>query len=64
MKRGTVTKNNARLINLYVPEELIAGLDEAIRHADTDRSKYIRAAVREKIARTRGCPKAQTPEAA
>lgn len=54
MRRGCVTKDESRLINVWVPIILIPAIDEAVRVTDTDRSKFIRAAVREKIERLGG----------
>jgi len=51
MKRGAVKKSESKLINIWVPLPLLPILDTAVRDADSDRSKYIRIAIREKIAR-------------
>lgn len=50
MKRGSVKKEQRRLINVYFPEDAVPKIDEAVKHLDTDRSKFIRSAVREKLA--------------
>lgn len=42
-------KGDRRLINLWVPEPLLAPLDSAVSALDLDRSKFIRAAIREKL---------------
>jgi metal-responsive CopG/Arc/MetJ family transcriptional regulator len=51
MKRGIVKKSEARLVNIWLPLELIPAIDLALEIEDTDRSKFIRNAIREKIAR-------------
>lgn len=52
MNIGRIKKAESRLINLWVPIELFPCLDRAVRRVDTDRSKFIRNAIREKIDRT------------
>lgn len=52
MKRGAVHKTKSRAVIVWFPPELLAGLDAAVQRNDSDRSKLIRLAVREKIA---GC---------
>lgn len=60
--RGAVKKSEARLVAVWVPDLLVHALDEAVRSLDTDRSKYIRAALREKIRReSRSRSSAQHP---
>jgi len=49
MKRGAVTKQNSRLLNLWVPIDLLPALDQGVRIIDSDRSKFVRIAVREKL---------------
>jgi hypothetical protein len=44
-------RRDDRRVNLLIPASLCRILDEAAELADSDRSKFIRAAVREKIAR-------------
>jgi hypothetical protein len=51
MKRGAVTKKQARLINFYASIPLVSVLDDAVNLLDLDRAKFIRAAIREKAAR-------------
>jgi len=50
MKRAT-TKRNSKMVNVWLPESLIAVIDTAVVEQDTDRSKFIRQAIREKTAR-------------
>jgi len=52
MKRGAVTKTNARQILVWFPNQLIPLIDQAVDRLDTDRSKFIRNAVREKMERS------------
>jgi metal-responsive CopG/Arc/MetJ family transcriptional regulator len=51
MKRGSVTKSKSRMLTIWVPETLIPYIDVGVRSCDSDRSKFIRNAVREKLAR-------------
>jgi hypothetical protein len=51
MHYGAVTKKKAKLILVWVPLTTIPHLDRAVRELDLDRSKFIRAAIREKMAR-------------
>jgi hypothetical protein len=50
MKRGAVTKADSKLIPIWAPVPLIDGLDKGVKVTDLDRSKFIRAAIREKLA--------------
>lgn len=50
MKRGTVTKSKAQPVAVWLPNSLKEQLDRAVQSTDTDRSKLIRAALREKLA--------------
>lgn len=45
--RGAITKDRAKAVVVYFPEEIMPMLDETVRALDTDRSKFIRRAVRE-----------------
>lgn len=45
------TKNTKRLVAVIFPTEVLPHLDRAVRKSDSDRSKFIRTAVREKMAR-------------
>jgi hypothetical protein len=50
--RGAVTKKkNSKPLIVWFPDPLIAGLDQGVVVCDLDRSKFIRAAVREKLDR-------------
>lgn len=57
MKRGAISKKASRLINFWVPIELLPLIDRAVEIEDSDRSKFIRVAVREKINRTGKIPR-------
>lgn len=48
-RRGAVTKSESRAVIVYFPKTIIPLIDEAVRLRDTDRSKFIRSAVREKL---------------
>lgn len=50
-KRGAVSKDTARPVLIYFPEDVVQVMDDAVRLTDTDRSKFIRHAVRERLAR-------------
>jgi hypothetical protein len=54
MKRGAVRKNNSKLVTVWFPEDSIPVMDAAVLSLDTDRAKFIRQAVREKIAKEAG----------
>ena len=64
MKRGSVTKEEAQLVTLWVPKTLVPALDEGVRIEDSDRSKFIRAAIREKLQRAGVWDLAKNVEAA
>lgn len=49
--RGAVKKKEARLLGAYIPTSLANLVDEAVVKLDTDRSKFFRTAVREKLQR-------------
>ncbi len=55
MKRGAITKRNSRLVNLWVPIGFLPALDQAVRKLDTDRSKFIRVAMKEKLEKNGIC---------
>ena len=54
MKRGAVTKAGSELVTVWVPNALLEGLKRAVFVLDTDRSKFVRAAIREKLGRENG----------
>lgn len=49
MKRGAVTAAQSEFVGTWMPIPLVNGLDEAVQLQDSDRSKFIRRAVAEKI---------------
>lgn len=51
MKRGAIKKEDSKQIPLWVPEEMVPLIDEAVKIEDSDRSKFIRNAIREKLHR-------------
>jgi metal-responsive CopG/Arc/MetJ family transcriptional regulator len=51
MKRGAVTKSNARMINVWFPKPVMPLMDRGVQLEDSDRSKFIRRAVRERLER-------------
>lgn len=53
MKRGTIKKRTSTLVAVWVPLPLASAVDSAIELQDSDRSKFLRNAIREKLARMR-----------
>jgi len=53
MKRGSGKKPKGRVLAVWVPRELLPRLDQGARKEDSDRSKFVRDAIREKLARQR-----------
>jgi hypothetical protein len=51
MKRGAVRKSDCRMLTVWVPNRLLPYIDVGLARLDTDRSKFIRNAIREKLAR-------------
>ena len=49
MIRGAVKKEKARLLNVWVPLDLFPYIDEGVRLEDSDRSKFVRGAIRQKL---------------
>ncbi|HVU28379.1 MAG TPA: ribbon-helix-helix domain-containing protein [Verrucomicrobiae bacterium] len=49
MKRGSLKKAESTLVNFYAPDPLLVQVEEAVVELDTDRSKFIRTAIREKL---------------
>ena len=45
--RGAVKKKTAQLIAVWVPTEMSTAIDKAVQLFDTDRSKFVREAIRE-----------------
>lgn len=51
MKRGAVTSATSEMLAAWIPKQLALQLDTAVNALDTDRSKFLRAAIREHLAR-------------
>lgn len=51
MKRGAINTAQAEFIGLWVPKEMIRMIDRGVKIADSDRSKFVRAAIRDKLKR-------------
>ena len=51
MKQRSTKRPESKLLSVWVPKSLVPLLDEGVRREDTDRSKFIRNAIREKLAR-------------
>lgn len=51
VKRGAVQKKESVFLGLWVPKKLLNRLDRHVERIDSDRSKFMRAAIREKYQR-------------
>jgi metal-responsive CopG/Arc/MetJ family transcriptional regulator len=51
MKRRSTKRTDSKLLSVWVPNALVPLLDEGVKREDSDRSKFIRNAIREKLAR-------------
>jgi metal-responsive CopG/Arc/MetJ family transcriptional regulator len=51
MKRGAVSSAESEFVAAWIPKLLVAEIDAVVQMMDTDRSKFLRAAVREKLSR-------------
>jgi metal-responsive CopG/Arc/MetJ family transcriptional regulator len=51
MKRGSGKKPKGKLLAVWVPGQLMPRLDQGAKKEDSDRSKFVRNAIREKLAR-------------
>jgi len=49
MKRGSVDTKKSELVALWIPHPLLIALDRAVEVEDSDRSKFIRRALRNHI---------------
>jgi metal-responsive CopG/Arc/MetJ family transcriptional regulator len=49
MKRGSVKKKDSELVALWIPRPVVEAIDRAVITEDSDRSKFIRRAVRNRI---------------
>ena len=51
LKRGAVNRSNAVFVGVWVPTNIVNSIDVAVQTLDLDRSKFLRLALAEKIAR-------------
>jgi metal-responsive CopG/Arc/MetJ family transcriptional regulator len=51
MVRGAVRKSDSDFVGVWFPRELVVAVEDAVQSQDTDRSKFIRTAVRERLQR-------------
>lgn len=51
MKRGAVRKSESVFLGVWVPSRMVRALDDAVDSMDSDRSKFVRAALEEKVNR-------------
>lgn len=49
--RGAIEKSGCTFLAAWVPNDIIAEIDATVRAEDTDRSKFIRKALRHYLAR-------------
>lgn len=49
--RGPMSASANRFIGGWMPDEMVKKMDAAVNGQDSDRSKFLRAAVREKLER-------------
>jgi metal-responsive CopG/Arc/MetJ family transcriptional regulator len=57
MKSEQRKRVSNKLLTVWVSEELLPLLDKGVQREDSDRSKFIRNAIREKLARQGVLPK-------
>lgn len=50
MKRGSIKTKDCTFVGFWIPKALLRLIDRGVDLADSDRSKFIRSAVREKLA--------------
>jgi metal-responsive CopG/Arc/MetJ family transcriptional regulator len=50
--RGAVQKTGATFVAAWIPDEIVAAMDNAVKDQDTDRSKLIRKALRLMLSKT------------
>lgn len=48
-KRGALTRRNATPVSIPLPRNWVPHIQSAVTHLDTDRSKFVRAAIKEKL---------------
>ena len=66
MKRGAVTAKQSELVALWIPLTMLNALDLGVIKTDSDRSKFIRIALRDRLMREGivASPTQPTPKAA
>jgi len=47
--RGAVRAADSEFVATWIPKELVHEIDQAVKRLDIDRSKFLRAACREKL---------------
>jgi len=53
MKRGAVRSADSIFVGAWIPIPLVNALDEAVQTKDSDRSKLLREALAEKVAKAK-----------
>jgi hypothetical protein len=51
MKRGAIKKSESKLLTVWIPGSLETHLQRGAAKEDSDKSKFVRIAIREKLAR-------------
>lgn len=51
MQTARVTKSSSKLLTVWVPTALLPAINRGVSKLDTDKSKFVRQAIREKLAR-------------
>ena len=57
MKDARTDRGDHQYIGFWAPKTLVAILDRLVSEGDSDRSKFIRAALKEKLGRKKGSSK-------
>ena len=57
MKRRNGKRRKGKLLSIWVSEALMPCLDEGVKKEDSDRSKFVRNAIREKLVRQKTASK-------
>ena len=63
MKRGSIKRADSVLVGVWVPRPLLDAMDQIIESEDSDRSKFARRAIRNRIAQSGVTVPAETKEA-
>lgn len=51
-KRGAYSRSDCVFVGVWVPEGWVEAIDNAVRTQDSDRSKFLRSALADKIQQT------------